>query len=194
MTGPADDPAARLRAVLRLLADHDVDYVLIGGHAARLQGWQGHTVDVDVVLARDDDNLGRLAAALESVHPRTKVEGIPDGYPLPHPVDADYLRRMLSVGFVTDVGEIDVVLTPIGVPEYEQWVAGARTTPVRRGDGARGVPGDHHRRQGGPPAGEGRDHVVEFRALLAARDHDTGWQVDAARDSGQDREPPAWDK
>lgn len=44
------------------------------------------------------------------------------------------------------------------------------------------------------PREKDRDHVVEFRALLAARDHDTGWQVDAARDSGQDREPPAWDK
>ena len=48
--------------LLAALSDAKVDYVLVGGLAVSLHGFQRVTMDVDVVLARDDANLSRFIA------------------------------------------------------------------------------------------------------------------------------------
>jgi hypothetical protein len=53
--------------LLRVLDEHDVDFVVIGGVAARLQGAPILTQDVDVTPAIDDENLERLARASRTV-------------------------------------------------------------------------------------------------------------------------------
>ncbi len=49
---------------LRVLRAADVDFVLVGGLAAVLNGAPVNTFDTDVVHARDSKNIARLAAAL----------------------------------------------------------------------------------------------------------------------------------
>ncbi|MDQ6685078.1 MAG: hypothetical protein M3Z16_08120 [Pseudomonadota bacterium] len=44
------------------MAAADVDYVLVGGLAVSLQGAVRGTLDVDIVLAMNDDNLGRFVS------------------------------------------------------------------------------------------------------------------------------------
>ena len=52
------------RPILGVLARHQVRFVVIGGIAASLQGSTTITNDFDICYARDQENLGRLAAAL----------------------------------------------------------------------------------------------------------------------------------
>ncbi|MEQ1557233.1 MAG: hypothetical protein ABL915_10640 [Gallionella sp.] len=49
--------------LLKMLADAEVKFVLVGGLAVALQGYQRLTMDVDVVLAMDADNLSKLLSA-----------------------------------------------------------------------------------------------------------------------------------
>ncbi|MCM2288542.1 MAG: hypothetical protein NDI67_05885 [Sulfuritalea sp.] len=49
--------------LIKLLAEKEIDFVLVGGLAVALQGYQRVTMDVDVVLAMDADNLERFVSA-----------------------------------------------------------------------------------------------------------------------------------
>ncbi|MCB9507204.1 MAG: hypothetical protein H6700_01760 [Myxococcales bacterium] len=53
--------------LLRVLVEHEIRFVLVGGVAARLQGAPVTTADVDVLYALDDDNVSRLQPALDSL-------------------------------------------------------------------------------------------------------------------------------
>ncbi len=54
--------------LLRVLHDHGVEFVLVGGAAAVLHGAPIYTLDVDIVHRRDPDNVARLTAALRAIH------------------------------------------------------------------------------------------------------------------------------
>src|SRR5713101_7532219 len=53
--------------LLQTLAEHQVDFIVVGGVCAVLQGAPITTFDVDVVHARAPDNLNRLLAALQAL-------------------------------------------------------------------------------------------------------------------------------
>ena len=55
------------RAALRALSDGGVEYILVGGLAAVLNGAPVHTYDVDIVPAPDEENLLKLLHVLEKV-------------------------------------------------------------------------------------------------------------------------------
>jgi hypothetical protein len=64
--------------ILRVLAEHDVDYVIIGGMAVQAHGHTRTTQDLDIVPAPDAENLDRLRRALERlVRPVPKLGGTP---------------------------------------------------------------------------------------------------------------------
>lgn len=48
------------REFLRLLEEHDVEYLLIGGYAVGLHGYPRATHDMDIWLAMDPDNARKL--------------------------------------------------------------------------------------------------------------------------------------
>ncbi|HEY5044502.1 MAG TPA: hypothetical protein VII53_01445 [Solirubrobacteraceae bacterium] len=60
-----------LREMFRVLAEHGVDYLVIGGVAAQVHGRRRTTMDLDVTPAPDPENFKRLAAALVALdaHP-----------------------------------------------------------------------------------------------------------------------------
>ena len=60
-----------LRELFRVLAEHGVQYLVIGGVAAQVHGRRRTTKDLDVTPAPDPENLKRLAAALVALdaHP-----------------------------------------------------------------------------------------------------------------------------
>jgi hypothetical protein len=70
---------ASLEAVLRVLQEHDVRFIVVGGWASIIHGSARSTNDVDLVYARDSENLERLAAALSSQQPY--LRGAPPGLP-----------------------------------------------------------------------------------------------------------------
>jgi len=69
--------------LLSTLSDAEVDYVLIGGLAVTLHGYQRVTMDVDVVLSMDEPNLRKFvecakAAGLRPVLP-IPIDALRDG-------------------------------------------------------------------------------------------------------------------
>jgi predicted nucleotidyltransferase len=57
----------RFDEALRILTRHEVDFIVVGGIAAILQGFPLTTEDVDVVYLASEENCRRLAAALDEM-------------------------------------------------------------------------------------------------------------------------------
>ncbi len=102
--------------LLRVLADQDVAYILVGGAAATVHGSARLTLDVDVVYQRTPDNLARLVNALAPYAPG--LRGAPAG--LPFQWDAETLARGLNFTLTTTVGAIDLLGEIAGGGTYEQ--------------------------------------------------------------------------
>lgn len=64
-------------ALLKVLGNAGVDYVLVGGVAATAHGSARLTQDIDIVYARSPENLRRLVAALAPYDPY--LRGAPPG-------------------------------------------------------------------------------------------------------------------
>lgn len=52
--------------LIKMLSDAKVDYVVVGGLAVALQGYQRLTMDVDIVLAMTSENLARFIDAAKA--------------------------------------------------------------------------------------------------------------------------------
>jgi hypothetical protein len=96
------------RRILVALAEWEVEYTVIGGLAVQAHGHTRTTQDVDLVPAPDEENRGRLAAALEALGARPAGGG--GSFILPE-------RGVASLD--TDAGGVDVHFSPPGVPAYE---------------------------------------------------------------------------
>jgi len=62
------------KAALTALVEADVKFILVGGAAATAHGSARLTQDLDVVYARDRDNITKLCAALRPHAPLPKIE------------------------------------------------------------------------------------------------------------------------
>jgi hypothetical protein len=131
---PPIDPDRHLEELCRVLNDFGLRYVVFGSQVARLNGVPLETLDVEVVPERNRDNLDSLAAALNSLQPRWRVDEVPGGMKIDGPLEArHFLGDSIAVGVLTAVGTVDVVLEPKGYEEgYTALVPDATT--VRRGD------------------------------------------------------------
>jgi hypothetical protein len=56
-----------LADIARILVEHRVEFIIVGGMAAVLQGAPVHTIDLDIVYARTEDNIARLMDALRAL-------------------------------------------------------------------------------------------------------------------------------
>lgn len=102
---------------LEMLVKHRVRFIVIGGIAARLRGSTTITEDLDICYERDPENHERLTEALRGLNAR--LRGAPSD--VPFQLDAKRLERGDSFTFVTDVGSIDVLGHPSGIPGgYEE--------------------------------------------------------------------------
>src|SRR5690606_28364759 len=55
------------RGIVRVLHEHEVEFVIVGGLAGAMQGAPIHTEDLDIVYSLEPPNPQRLLAALESL-------------------------------------------------------------------------------------------------------------------------------
>lgn len=108
---PPDRPLDAER-ILRTLAEHSVDYVLIGGLAVQTHGHVRTTNDADVIPAPNPANLERLATALRALDARVLNPGHEH-----ETIDAGTLPRATIWQFETRDGGIDVMHeVPGGAP------------------------------------------------------------------------------
>lgn len=91
--------------LLRALSEKEVRFILVGGMAAVAHGSARLTQDVDVVYARGEEDLRRLAAALAAFRPYPR--GAPPG--LPFQWDERTLRNGLNFTLQTTIGAIDLL-------------------------------------------------------------------------------------
>jgi predicted nucleotidyltransferase len=92
--------------VLRVLREGGVAFVLVGGLAAALNGAPIDTLDVDVVPARDDENLDRLLRVLSSMDAVYRIQPTRRLRP-----DASHLRSAGHQNLTTKYGPLDVLGT-----------------------------------------------------------------------------------
>lgn len=70
------EPPFEPEPILRVLQEHEVDYVLIGGMAAIFHGSPVLTQDVDITPAVNAANLSRLSDALTRAERRGTSRGV----------------------------------------------------------------------------------------------------------------------
>ena len=112
--------------LIRRLGSAEVRFVLIGGFAGTVLGSPRTTVDLDIVYARDDENLARLAGTLEALAPR--LRGAPDG--LPFVLDVATLARGLNFTLTTTLGDLDLLGEVVGGGTYEELLPHTRRLRV----------------------------------------------------------------
>lgn len=98
-------------AILRALADHGVEYVVIGGLAVQAHGNPRTTQDLDLIPAPSRANLRRLVAALAGLGARPVGERDPAPVAIPR-------EGVLELD--TDAGGVDVHIGPPGAAPYSE--------------------------------------------------------------------------
>jgi hypothetical protein len=114
---PIDRPFDPER-MLRVLAQHRVEFVLVGALGARLFGFPRTTSDADITPAMDAENLNRVAAALRELGARVYTDSVPEG--LAFDCSARSLARASLWNLVTDAGRLDLVFAPAGVAGFDE--------------------------------------------------------------------------
>lgn len=105
----------RFDALLVALSEAKVEFIVIGGVAGIVHGAATFTKDLDVVYARNAENLSRLVAAIASHAPY--LRGAAPG--LPFRWDVPTLQAGLNFTLSTDLGEFDLLGEVTGGGRYE---------------------------------------------------------------------------
>jgi len=113
-------------AMLRCLAHHGVEFIVVGGVGAVLHGSPVTTFDLDIVHARTPDNLARLDAALQEMNAHYRAR--PDLHPTISHLESDGHQLLETIH-----GPLDV-LGMIGCGEnFESLVS--HSTLLQAGEG-----------------------------------------------------------
>jgi Nucleotidyltransferase of unknown function (DUF6036) len=92
------------RELFRVIGEHRVEYVVVGGFAVYAHGVLRGTVDLDIIPRPDLANLSRLGEALVSVGARVNRAAEPVNIADPH-----ILQRNALVPLMTDHGRLDLL-------------------------------------------------------------------------------------
>jgi hypothetical protein len=99
-------PEGKLIATLRALHDGGIDFILVGGLAAVLNGAPVDTFDTDVVHSRDVSNIERLLPVLESLNAFFRIQ--PERRLRPN---ASHLASAGHLNLITRYGPLDLLGT-----------------------------------------------------------------------------------
>ncbi|MGA3362218.1 MAG: DUF6036 family nucleotidyltransferase [Solirubrobacteraceae bacterium] len=115
-----------LRELFRVLAEHDVDYLVLGGAAAQVHGRRRTTKDLDLTPAPDAENFVRLAAALRDLdaHPA----GL--GGDAPAPSAEQLAIAPIVVALSTRHGEVHILNGVAGAAAYAEMRSRALSTDL----------------------------------------------------------------
>jgi hypothetical protein len=107
--------------IVERLQDGGVEFIVVGGVSAILQGASVNTMDLDLCYRRTAENIRRLVAALAPLQPR------PRGFPADLPFVFDERTLQFGSNFTLDVGpeSLDLLGEMSALGGYEQVLGGA---------------------------------------------------------------------
>ena len=108
------------RRIIDELLAHDVEFIVVGALSSVLQGPPISTFDIDIVHARDADNVDRLLEALDELNARYRGHGDRDLRP-----DAEALVADDHHLLETDAGPLDILGVIQGDLSYEDLIGDA---------------------------------------------------------------------
>jgi predicted nucleotidyltransferase len=155
-----------IETALRVLADGQVEFIVVGGVAARAHGSARFTNDLDVLYRRTPENIARIVATLATHSPY--LRGAPPG--LPFRWDAETVRRGLNFTLTTRFGDLDLLGEITGGGPYEALLPQS-TTIAALGVEVRCLnlePLIHVKRAAGRP--KDLEAIAELQALVEERD------------------------
>jgi hypothetical protein len=115
----------QIEPLLALLAEHEVEFVIIGGFSLSAHGVVRGTKDIDVVPEPGPDNRRRLAAALRALKAEVMLADDFDPRELGIEPDEDGLALGGNWVLRTRLGRLDVMQDVPGVSGYDQLADGA---------------------------------------------------------------------
>lgn len=101
--------------IIPVLSRTSVEFIIVGGVAARAHGSARLTDDIDVSYRRTSENIRRLVDALSPFEPY--LRGAPRG--LPFKWDVETIRQGLNFTLITTLGSIDLLGEVTGGGRYE---------------------------------------------------------------------------
>jgi hypothetical protein len=103
-------------ALLQLLSENDVEFIIVGGAAATAHGSARLTVDLGVVYNRNRLNISRIVNALRPLNPY--LRGAPPG--LPFDWSEETIEKGLNFTLTTGLGALDLLGEIVGGGSYEK--------------------------------------------------------------------------
>ena len=116
----------QLERLLATLCDAGVEFIIVGGVAARAHGSSRLTDDVDISYARSPANLARVVNALAPLQPY--LRGAPLGLPFDWSIAT--LRAGLNFTLTTSAGSIDLLGEITGGGGYNDLLPHALTITI----------------------------------------------------------------
>lgn len=110
------DTPLQAHPLLRALAGHGVDFVVVGGMAGLAHGSAYPTYDLDIAYARDRENIVRLVAALDEIG--VTLRGARAD--LPFQLDARTIENGANFTFDSPYGSVDVLGDAAGIRSYDE--------------------------------------------------------------------------
>lgn len=152
------DPRLEFFPILKVLREHRVEFVVIGGFAVILHGVVRATKDIDIVPEQSEANLARLWEALADL--QAKPAEIGDFRPEEEPVS-------FTLDGLVEGGGNWVLHTMLGRVDVMQWVTGIESYDALRAAAA----SDEVPEVGGTVWFAGFDDLIEMKRA-AGRDQD----------------------
>jgi predicted nucleotidyltransferase len=103
-------------ALLRLLTDTGVEFIIVGEAAATAHGSARLTIDLDIVYNRSRVNIERVASALRHINPY--LRGAPPGLAFDWSVET--VQKGLNFMLTTTLGALDLLGEIVGGGGYDQ--------------------------------------------------------------------------
>ena len=126
------DPAPDFLAILEELTAQSVDFIIIGGVGAALQGAPVTTLDLDLIHSREAENVKRLLRALRSLEAFYRER--PEKRLMPSAADLAGPGHHL---LMTRAGPLDLLGAVVGGRSYQELVGRASPIPLAPGKSVR---------------------------------------------------------
>jgi hypothetical protein len=123
-------PGVDAERIVATLNSHNVRFLVIGGFAVEL--WDvavQPTVDVDVTPEMSQENLRKLADALNELDAGLGVGG--DKVEVPGGLTAELIEQMSVLNLITAAGPLDLTILPAGTDGYPDLVRNSTDLPYR---------------------------------------------------------------